>query len=260
MDAAATAPQLYGMFQVQHLVKEDVLDGVAGHARVIKNATDDDGIVGRIVMSEAAAGVILAPGKLRASQKPMKKPAVEIVEDFFEMVMMSAGGTDELAPAHLADQPGLGGYVVTGNVAAIAGAVGALDGQAIKLGEEDMKDGVEYGVGSAFQQIREPEIKFALPQADRVVEGDKGIETEMERRRGSARAKFAIDVVEDFGELGGHVEGRVARERVRISGSTPEANHRARTSRGMIHGETLLSIGCAAVVRILAGARFRGAR
>jgi len=196
---------------MQHLVEEDVFDGVARHARVVKDAADDDGVMRRVVVAEAAAGVGLAPGKLRSSHEPVKEAAVEVVEDFFEMIVVSAGGADLLASSHLADEAGFGGHVMTGDIAAITGAVGAIDRLAIKLGEQDVSDRVEHRVGSAFEQVGEPDVKLSLAQADGVVDGDKGIETNMKRRRGRMGTKFAIGCVEDFGKLWGHVEGRLAR-------------------------------------------------
>ncbi len=52
---------------------EDVFDGVARHARMVEDAADDDGIVRRVVVAEAAAGMILAPGKLRASHESVEE-------------------------------------------------------------------------------------------------------------------------------------------------------------------------------------------
>ena len=68
---AATAPaQLHGMFQVQHLVIDDVFHRVAGNPRMIEDATHDDGVVGGIVVAKAVAGVVAAPGHLGRASKP----------------------------------------------------------------------------------------------------------------------------------------------------------------------------------------------
>jgi len=138
---------------VQHLVVEDVFDGVAWDARMIEDAADDDGVVRGIIVAETAAGVVLTPGELGAAEESVEEAAVEVVEDFFEMVMMSAGGADVLASAHLADQPRLGGYVVAGDIAAITGAMGAIDRLAIEFCQQDVCDGMQHGFRSAFQQV-----------------------------------------------------------------------------------------------------------
>ncbi len=126
------------------------------------------------------------------------------------MVVMAAGGADMLASAHLADEARLGGNVVAGNVAAITGAVRALDRLAIKLGEQDVSDRVQHGFGSAFEQVGKADVELSLAQADGVIDGDESIETNVQGRRGRAGTEFPIGFVNDFGELWGHVEGRVA--------------------------------------------------
>ena len=196
---------------MQHLVKQNVFDGVARHAWVVENAADDDGVMCRVVVAKAAAGVVLAPGKLRASQESVEEAAVEVVKDLFQMVVVSAGGADVLASAHLPDESRLGGHVVAGNIAAITGAVHAIDRLAIKLGEQDVGDRLQHGLGRAFQQIGQANVELSLAQPDSVVDGNERIKTNVHGRRGRARAKFAIGFVKDFGELWRHVEGRVAR-------------------------------------------------
>ncbi len=210
MHASSAPPQPDWVLQMQHLVEQDVFDRVARHARAVEDAADDDGVVGRVVVAEAPAGVVAAPGKLRAPHESVEEPAVEVVEDFFQMVVMAAGGADVLASAHLADEPRFGGNVVAGDIAAITGAVRAIDRLTIKLGEQDVGDRVQQGFGSAFKQVGKADVELSLAEADSVIDGDESIETNMHRRRRRAGAKFAIGFVKDFGELWGHVERRVA--------------------------------------------------
>ena len=124
---------------MQHLVKQNIFDRVARNARSIKDAAYDDGVVRRIIVSEAAASKILTPGKLWTPQKPMKKVAVEVVKKFFKMIMMAAGGANKLSSAHLADEPCFSGNIMTRDITSITGAVNAIDWPAIKLGEQDMR-------------------------------------------------------------------------------------------------------------------------
>src|ERR1700751_5307467 len=51
---AAAPPHFHRMLQMQHLVKQNVLDRITRHARMIKNAADDNRIVRRIVMPQTA--------------------------------------------------------------------------------------------------------------------------------------------------------------------------------------------------------------
>ena len=57
------------------------------------------------------------------------------------MVVVAACGVDVLSSAYLADEARLGRYVVAGDVAAVARALGAVDRLAIELGEQDVRDG-----------------------------------------------------------------------------------------------------------------------
>jgi len=208
--ASPTPTQFDRVLQMQHLVKENVFDGVLRHARMIEDAADDDGVVGGIVMAKAAACVVPAPSELRPSHESVEKAAVEVVENFFQMVVMAAGGADVFASAHLADEPRLGGNVVAGDVAAITGAVRAIDRLTIKLGEQDVSDRMQHGFWSAFEQVGKADVELSLAQADSVIDGDKSIETHVQGWRRRAWTEFAIGFVKDLGELWGHVEGRVA--------------------------------------------------
>ena len=202
------------MLEVKHFVKQNVFDRVLRHARTVEDAADDDGVVSGVVVAEAAPGVVLAPGKLRTSHESVEETAVEVVKDFFQVVMVAAWGAHLLASAHLADEPGFRSNVVTGDIASIPAVVDAIDGLAIKLGEKDVGDRMEYGVGRAFEQIGEANVEFSFAKADGVVNGDERIKTNVHGRRERARAKVAVGFVKDFGELWGHVEGRLARELV----------------------------------------------
>jgi hypothetical protein len=212
--AAAAVPQLNGMLQVQHLVKQNVFDGIAGHAWMIKNAADHNGIVGGIVVPEASARMVPAPGKLRAPHEPVKKSAVQVVENFFEMIMMSAGGVDVLAAPDLPDKASLRGNIMARHIAPVAGALGSMHRFAIELREQYMRDGVQHIFGSSLKQVRNPRVNLPLPQANRIVDGDEGIEASVHRGKSSAGAKFAKGLVKNFGELYRHVDGRVARPAV----------------------------------------------
>ena len=92
MHTSPAALQLHRVLQVQHFVVEDVLDCVSGDARIVEDSADDDGVVGGVVVAEAAAGVVLAPGELGAAEESVEEAAVEVVENFFEVVVVSMRG------------------------------------------------------------------------------------------------------------------------------------------------------------------------
>ena len=211
MYAAAAPPHFHGMLQMQHLVKQNVLDRITRHPRMIKNAADDNRIVRRIVMPQTAARLFSAPGELRAPHQAMKKSPVQIVENFFQMIMISARRMNVLASSHLPDEPGLRRNVMARDIAAITRALCPINWLAIELREQYVGDRMQYRFRSAFQQIGEPRIDLSLPQSNRIVNRNKRIEAKMHRRGRRARPQFAINFMKNFAQLLRHVEGRVAR-------------------------------------------------
>ena len=79
-----------------------------------------------------------------------------------------------------------------------------IDGLAIKLGEKNVRDGVEDGLGRAFKQIGEAGEDFALAKADGGVERSEAPEAHMDGRHGRARAKGAVLVLKNGDDVGGH--------------------------------------------------------
>src|SRR4051794_5965234 len=71
MDATPGASKLHRMLQMQHLVIDDVLHRITWHIGAVEKAADHDGVVSGIVVAEVAAGVVRAPGKTGAAQKPV---------------------------------------------------------------------------------------------------------------------------------------------------------------------------------------------
>jgi hypothetical protein len=62
VDAAATGFDADGVFEVQHLVVEEVLDRAARGVGTVEDAADDDGVVRGVVVAEHAACVVGGPG------------------------------------------------------------------------------------------------------------------------------------------------------------------------------------------------------
>ncbi len=108
MDAAAQAAHTHGMLEVEHLVEEQVFDGVAGAGGAIEDAADDDGVVGGIVVAQRAAcawcSLQVSSGR---PMSPPKKRGVERVENFFEVVEAAFGTEEALAATGAADELGL---------------------------------------------------------------------------------------------------------------------------------------------------------
>jgi len=77
VNTAAETTHSDRMFEVEHLVVEQVLDGVARAGRTIEDAADDDGVVSGVVVAERAFGDTFAPGELGAAEEPAEEPHVE---------------------------------------------------------------------------------------------------------------------------------------------------------------------------------------
>jgi hypothetical protein len=54
---------------------------------MIEDSADDDGVVGGIVVSEVVAGMGATPGELRAAHQAMEEAAVQVFEEFVQMMV-----------------------------------------------------------------------------------------------------------------------------------------------------------------------------
>ena len=150
VDAAAEASHFYGMLEVEHLVVEQVVEGVAGAGGAVEDLAYDDGVVGGVVVAEHAASMVGGPGQRRATQEAVEEARVERFEDFIEMEEAAFGAGDALGAAGVADELGLSGDGGGGGEALVADAVGRVDGLFVELGEKDVGDGVEDRFGRAL--------------------------------------------------------------------------------------------------------------
>src|SRR5579864_9168570 len=192
MHAAAATAQLHGIFQVEHLVIDDVLHGVAGDAAIIKDAAHDNSVVRGIVMAERITSMVSAPRHLRASQQSVKESPVQVIKDCFEIVNVTFGGTDELSSAHLAHKVTLVCHLVAGDIATVTRVMQPLDGLAIDLGQQNVRDGFQHRLGRAFQQVGNAYQKLALAQADGVIDVGEREELDVEIGQGRAWPQLAV--------------------------------------------------------------------
>jgi len=79
---------------------------------MIEDAAHHDGVVRRIVMSQALARVHLAPCHLRPGQQPVKETLIQVVENFLEVIDMPSRRSNAFAAPNLPHQVRLGGDVV----------------------------------------------------------------------------------------------------------------------------------------------------
>lgn len=180
VDAAAAGFDADGVFEVKHLVVEEILDGAARRVGAVEDAGDDDGVVGGVVVAEHAAGVVRGPGERGAAEEAVEETGVEGLEDFVEIVVMAGGGRDTFAAAGLADVLGLFGHDFGGDVAAIAVGVDWGDGLFVELGEKNVNDGVMDGLGCGLEDVGETNVETSFAQADGGVEGGEAAEADVE--------------------------------------------------------------------------------
>src|SRR6476646_4929651 len=202
MHLATAAAKLDGMPQVQHLVIDEILDGIERDARRIENAADDDGVVRGIIVAQAAERLVAAPGHLRPGHQAVEKAEIQAVKNPVEIIVPAFGTLNALAPAKLADELRLLRHGVTAGIFAVTGGVGGVNGLAMKLGDEDMQDGVEHRLGSAFKKIREANENAPLAQADGAIDVGEAIKTDFKFRQRRARTQVAISLLKNLGKIG----------------------------------------------------------
>src|ERR1700733_14512966 len=199
------------MLQVQHLVVDDVLHGVARYRDLIKDAADDNRIVGRIVMPEDAPGLSWTPAHAWPAQQSMKKASVQLLKNQVEVIDAAFGRMQPLASAHLPHQVRLPDDFVTGHVFSITRRVAAIDGLAVHLRQQNVSDRPYNRVRRAFQQIRKPYQKPALAQPDGVIDVGESKKLDPQLRRHNAGTQLPVFIIEDFEQSGTHGEPRLAR-------------------------------------------------
>src|ERR1700730_11840694 len=102
---------------MEHLVIHDVVDCAPRHPGMVEDTTHDDGIMGGIVVAEAVAGMVSAPGHQRTSEEPVKKAGIQGFKDHLQVVGSALSGVQTFTSAHLAHKVRFSADVVTGNVA-----------------------------------------------------------------------------------------------------------------------------------------------
>src|SRR5215510_1856668 len=100
----------------------------------------------------------------------MKKPGVQVLEDLLQIVVPALRAKQALASAHLPDQVGLGRDGRTASKFTEARSMLLVNPLAVKLGDQDVKDGMQHRLRRAFQQIGDSNQNPPLTQPDRVVQ------------------------------------------------------------------------------------------
>ena len=71
----------------------------------------------------------------------------------FDIVVAGAGHNSLIAAAYLANQVSFGGNLMAGDIFAVTDGMAAGNGLTIKLGQQDMSNGIQHRIRSAFEQV-----------------------------------------------------------------------------------------------------------
>ena len=104
MHDAPAAAQLNRMTQMQHLVIDEIFDGIEGNASGIENAANDDGVMRGIIVAQAAESLVAAPCHLRPRHQAVEEAKIEIVKNLVEIIVLSFGALNAFASAELANE------------------------------------------------------------------------------------------------------------------------------------------------------------
>jgi len=202
VDAAPASLHADRVFEVEHLVVEQVFDGAARGIGAVEDAAHHDGVVGGVVVAEHAAGMVGAPGEDGTAEETVEEACVERIEDFVEIEVMADRGEDSLAASGLANVFGLSRDGVGGDVAAVAVRVGGGDGLAVELGKQDVSDGVVHGCGRVLEQVGEADVELAFAQTDGGVQRGETAKAYVEGRDGGTGPESAVLLFKDGYKLG----------------------------------------------------------
>src|SRR5579859_4292580 len=106
-----------------------------------------------IIVAKASQGLVAAPSHLWSSHKTVEEAKIQVVKNPVEIVMLALGTLNALAPAKLANELRFLRHGVTAGVFAVSCGMGCVHGLAMKLGNEDMQDGIEHRLRRAFKKI-----------------------------------------------------------------------------------------------------------
>src|SRR5438477_2365398 len=109
MHAAPQTAHAHGMFEVEHLVEEQVLDRVARTGRPVKYPADDDSVVRGVIVAQRALGVVFAPGEFRTSHESAEEAKIQGIEYFVKVIEAAFWTEVALGAARSPNQLGLAG-------------------------------------------------------------------------------------------------------------------------------------------------------
>src|ERR1700722_3044455 len=128
-------------------------------------------------MGERALGVVFAPCELGTTEHTSKKAKVQGVKNFIEVVKTAFGSKIALTAAGGANQLCLARDCGRRGEALVAYFLGVVElSLVVELGEEDMRDSTDYGLGSAFEQVGKANVNMSLSKPNGRVQRSESAE------------------------------------------------------------------------------------
>ena len=103
----------------------------------------------------------------------MEEAYVEALENLIQIVVLPERAQHLLAAAGLANQLCLAHHRFARSKTPIAGGERRIERLAIKLGQQDMRNGTQHAFGRAFQQVRQMHMHAPIAQTNGGVQAGK---------------------------------------------------------------------------------------
>src|SRR5436305_13876131 len=97
-----------------------------------------------IIVSQTSQRLVAAPGQLRPRHEAMKETKIQIVKNLVEIIILALGTLNAFASTQLADKLRFPRHGMAAGIFAVTRGMGSVDLFAIKLGNEDMQDGIQH--------------------------------------------------------------------------------------------------------------------
>ena len=180
---AAAVDHARGMFDVQHLVEEDVFDKPFRYVTRIERLADRDGIVRCIVMAEDAARASLRPSQHRFGNLTLEIASIDTSKNSIQVIHLSLSARDYFSASLLAGNIRRAQDLRAEGVGAINAFVirGSFSRQQSR--DQQKRQRTNYLRGCALKDIRQAHIDASGTHSNRVMQPGIRIESYFDVRR-----------------------------------------------------------------------------
>ena len=140
--------------------------------------------------------MIGAPGNVGPRHKAEEEFRIQFFEDFFQMVLRAFRAVDFFAPPDLPDQVRFSRDALAAGKLAEARCLPFVDALAIKLGDQDMQDGVQHVVRRTLHEIGETDQDASFAETNGIVQIGKREELYLKFGKRRAGPQFPVGLLE----------------------------------------------------------------